>query len=178
MIAPSREVLPIIRATLERGQRVRMTVSGTSMLPFLRDGDVVELEPLGAAPRAGDVVLAQGPAGPCVLHRVVRVTGEGLFLRGDAQEDREGPLAPGDVLGKVTLCYRHGHARAVDRGGWRLAGLVWVSCAPLSTRLLHLARGARAIAGGARRRLRNLAPYLLSRRERLWPERRSRKGRR
>ena len=75
MILPSRELMPIVRAALERGQRVRMTVTGGSMFPFLRDGDVVELEP-ALTLRLGDMVLVQTDSSDVieryVLHRIVR----------------------------------------------------------------------------------------------------------
>ena len=58
MNVPARELMPVVGAALERGQRVRMTVAGGSMLPFLRGGDEVELE--RASPiRLGDIVLAR-----------------------------------------------------------------------------------------------------------------------
>jgi len=35
------------------------------------------------------------------FHRVVRLEGETLYLRGDAQTHSDGPLAPENILGKV-----------------------------------------------------------------------------
>jgi len=142
MILPSRELMPVIRAALERGQRVRMTVTGSSMLPFLRDCDVVELEP-ASAPRLGDMVLVQvarpGAAERYVLHRIVRVeAGAAFFIRGDAQRHGEGPFTSDAVLGRVTIAWRNGHARALDRGAWRFAGCVWIVCAPSGLLLLRL----------------------------------------
>ena len=56
-----------------------------------------------------------------VLHRVLRREGEEFFLRGDAQEQREGPFIEGDVLGKVVVSYRNGSCRVMDRGPWHFA---------------------------------------------------------
>lgn len=143
MILPGRELMPVIRASLERGQRVRMTVTGSSMLPFLRDGDVVELEP-APAPRLGDLVLVQtippGAAERYVLHRIVRMDRGGVFrIRGDAQSRWEGPFTPDSVLGRVTTAWHHGRARTLDRGLWRLTGLAWARTSPLGSFLLQLA---------------------------------------
>jgi hypothetical protein len=147
MNVPSRELMPVICAALERGQRVRLTVNGSSMLPFIRDGDVVELEPPRASLALGDIVLVHSSAEHCVMHRVVRIEGDALFLRGDAQQRCQGPFAQSDVLGKVIVSYRNGRARALDRGVWRLAGLIWTRCKPLGLRLFLLAGRIRRSGG-------------------------------
>ncbi len=157
MIIPCRELMPVIRAALERGQRVRMTVTGSSMLPFIRDGDTVELESVRSLPALGDIVLAQSPV-PVqryMLHRVVRVDDEGFYLCGDAQEQWEGPFSRHDALGRAVATYRSGCRRALDSGPWRLAGVVWSSCGPLGRRLLSLAASVRARGRGMLRRLRH-----------------------
>ncbi len=138
MIVPCREVMPIISSALVRGQRVRMTVNGRSMLPFIRDGDVVEIERIHSLPTRGDIVLAQCANERYVLHRVVRLEAQGFFLRGDAQEHWEGPFQESDVLGKVVASYRNGRPCVLDCGPWHLAGLVWARYGGLGRRLLWL----------------------------------------
>jgi len=144
MIFPCREFMPVIRSALARGQRVRMTVNGHSMAPFIHAGDLVEIEPIRALPRRGDVVLLRCSEERYVVHRVMRMEGDAIFLCGDAQRHCEGPFTQRDVLGRVTLSQRNGHTRAHDRGAWRLAGLAWTSCGPLGRWLLWLAAGVRA----------------------------------
>lgn len=156
MIVPCREFMPVIRSALERGQRVRMTVNGSSMLPFVRDGDVVELEPVHSSPRVGDVVLLRCSGERYVMHRVVRKEGDALFIRGDAQPRSEGPFAPRDVLGRISLSQRNGHTRALDRGVWRFAGCAWILCAPSGLLLLRLTAKFRRIGGKARRAWRRM----------------------
>jgi hypothetical protein len=142
MIVSAHEFMPLIRAALARNQHVRLTATGSSMFPFIRGGDVVELEPMHSLPVVGDLVLAQRPAGlegeGYVLHRVVRVDGEAFLLRGDAQPDCEGPFTPGDILGQATRIYRHGRIHRLDRGIWRHLGLAWNRCAPLNLWLAQL----------------------------------------
>jgi len=141
MIVSARDLMPLIRAALERDQGVRMTATGSSMFPFICSGDVVELEPVRLTPGVGDLVLAQCPPAPdgerYVLHRVVRVEGGSFFLRGDSQKDCEGPFAGADILGRATVVYHNGHARRIDRGFWRAAGLAWNRCAPLNVWLFQ-----------------------------------------
>lgn len=148
--------MPIVRAALERGQRVRMTVNGSSMTPFIRDGDVVELEPLDAALTLGDIVLAESAAGHYVIHRIVRLVGDRVWLGGDAQTQREGPVPRQAVLGRAVAASRNGCVRALDRGGWRLAGWVWMRCAPLGVWLLRLIAFTRRVGGWALRRLQRI----------------------
>ena len=159
MILPGRVLMPVLRAALERGQRVRLTVTGSSMLPFLRDGDVVELEP-APAPRPGDMVLRTDPPGAAehyVLHRIVRMEGgAAFFIRGDAQAYCEGPFTPDAVLGRVSTVRRNGRARAVDRGVWRAAGWVWRRTSPGGFFLLRLALPLWQLGRRAQRRLQHL----------------------
>lgn len=154
MILSSRELMPIIRSSLERGQRVRMTVSGRSMVPFIWDGDVVELEPVRLMPSLGDTLLVHYPATDrYVVHRVVRVKGDAFFLRGDAQKYREGPFTRRDVLGQVVALHRNGRNRPMNRGRWRFAGVAWTRLGPLVYWLLWLAVRIRAGGRSALRRL-------------------------
>lgn len=136
--------MPVVLAALGRQQRVRLTVTGSSMFPFIRGGDVVELEPLKRPPVAGDLVLARCPATPAgeryVLHRVIRVQGGNYFLRGDAQKDSEGPFSRGDLLGLAIKVHRRGRALRIDRGLWRRLGLAWNRCAPLNLWFFQLPR--------------------------------------
>ncbi|MCX7002962.1 MAG: GNAT family N-acetyltransferase [bacterium] len=131
MTIPGQVVMPVIRAALARGQCVRMTVNGTSMWPIIHDGDVVELAPQCAAPGRGDIVLAEAAPARYVVHRVVRVHGACVWLRGDAQTHREGPLALHDLFGTVRCATHAGRNRTLDRGIWRLAGMVCMCGVPL-----------------------------------------------
>ena len=142
MILSSRELMPVIRAALERGQHVRMTVNGSSMLPFLYDNDVIELESV-LAPRLGDMVLVQidtySETERYVLHRIVHmIEGGTFFIRGDSQRHCEGPFAREAVIGRVATVWRNERACALNRCPWRLVGLMWVWTCPLGFFLLEL----------------------------------------
>ncbi len=133
--------MPIIGAALQRGQHVRLAVTGGSMRPFMHAGDIVELEPIDSLPSVGDVLLVRCGSDPerYVLHRLVRVKGEKLFIRGDAQECCEGPFVQQDVLGRVAGSYSNGRVRRFESGLWHFLGLAWCVCFPLSAWLLRLA---------------------------------------
>jgi phage repressor protein C with HTH and peptisase S24 domain len=96
----------------------RVDVSGPSMAPTLRHGDVV-LVRHGARIRAGDVVVARFRSMPArlVLKRAERRAGGGWWLASD------NPFAGGDsathgvadVLAKVVLRVRPGLPRRLPR---------------------------------------------------------------
>jgi len=94
----------------------RVHVSGPSMSPTLRDGDVVVVRH-GARVRAGDVVLARFRQLPdrLVVKRAVRPAAGGWWLASDnpfAGGDSEAH-GEADVLGRVTWRVRPGRPRRV-----------------------------------------------------------------
>lgn len=145
--------MPIICSALKRGQRVRMTVTGSSMLPFIYDGDVVELEHIPTFPKMVDIVLVQCSEERYVMHRVVRVEGDTIFLRGDAQLNCEGSFTLQNILGRVTWSFHNGFARTHNRGIWRLTALLWTRIFPMGLILFLLVGRIRRIG---RRVLRGL----------------------
>lgn len=152
MILPSSELMPVIRAALKRGQHVRMTVNGSSMLPFIHDNDIVELEPLSAPLQVGDIVLAQNTGGCYVVHRVIRAK-SGIYLRGDAQKCSEGPLAPENILGKALQSERRNRIRDHAHGIWRALGLLWVYTHPSGFYFFQSYLKLRRMGGKALRQL-------------------------
>jgi hypothetical protein len=135
--------MPVVADALQRGQHVSMTVSGGSMIPFIHDGDSVELAPLDSPLACGDIVLAQAAPGCYVLHRVVRLAEKGVWLRGDAQRHSAGPMPPQVVLARALTASRKGRVRTLSRGWWLVAGLVWVGPSPFAVSVLQLATGVR-----------------------------------
>ncbi len=163
MNVSSRELMPLVKGALERGQKVRLTVSGSSMLPLLVNDDVVEIEPV-IHTRIGDMVLVQVnskvPEERYVLHRIVRISDDSqVFIRGDAQNKSEGPFSGEAILGKVTTAWRNGKPRQMDRGFWFLAGLAWMRLFPVNTWLLWLALRLRRFGGRVLARLQCVSFY-------------------
>lgn len=124
------------------------------MLPLLRAGDRVTLEPLDGPPRAGDILLILGRAG-LMVHRVARVVpgaeGWRALMRGDASRGPDGLLGPREIVGRVALQetggilidHRRPLARAMDRLAAACAGraflakaarqLLWIAVRSLSS---------------------------------------------
>jgi hypothetical protein len=100
---------------LKSAGQARLAVTGTSMLPSIRPGDMLEVHRQGMeAILPGDVVLFLRTGG-FAAHRVVeRVIGPErtlLITRGDALRVPDPPVTPEELLGRVT---------AILRGGRRL----------------------------------------------------------
>ena len=111
-----------------------ITYTGSSMNPTLRRPDLLEVAPYAGRPiRVGDVVLFESPdTHDYVVHRVVRMTPQGIRTRGDNSEnDDPYTLGPGNVLGRVAWAWRGQHRRTIAGGrlgravgywaGWQLA---------------------------------------------------------
>jgi signal peptidase I len=96
--------------TLRQRGRLRLRVSGTSMLPAVLPGDVVFVRRCAAgAAQCGELVLFQrGPR--FYVHRVVAHDGGGLVTRGDANPQPDSPVLPSEFLGKVVRQLRAGAA--------------------------------------------------------------------
>jgi signal peptidase I len=92
--------------------RVRLQVTGWSMLPSIWPGDVLVIDRCEAAEiLKGDIVLYRSHR-RLVVHRVVRVRhGQergGVFTRGDAMPDSDAPVSEPDLLGRVSWILRGG----------------------------------------------------------------------
>ena len=100
---------------------------GSSMNPTLHESDLLEIVPYGdRSAQVGDVVVLAPPdADHLVVHRVVRVTAEGVCTRGDNNAGEDGwCLGPERVIGQVVAA-RRGQRRREIAGGRR--GQVWAS---------------------------------------------------
>ena len=86
----TKEYLSLTLSLLHEGHsNVPVTVSGTSMVPFLRPGDTVYLNLPERPYRVGDVVLFTRPGGSYVLHRIVGKKDGCFMLLGDGQITQE-----------------------------------------------------------------------------------------
>jgi hypothetical protein len=117
---------------LRCGYKVRFRVMGTSMLPAIPPGSLVQVEPVDARLlRRGDVVLTDG-AGRLIAHRIEEVRRHGagpstFVLRGDNLPDRDLPVPEAALLGRVHCLIRNDN--------WLGAvGVAWAMLVDLLTR--------------------------------------------
>jgi len=134
-------VAGLMRAVLEKGKPFRYEARGTSMHPFIQDGDVVTVGPLtGGGPRTGDVVAFVHPAtGGVRVHRVVRTDHGRYLLKGDNALGDDGVLGRDAILGLVVRIERGGRSRRLG-STLRSAALARLSRSFWFTRLFRRAR--------------------------------------
>lgn len=136
---------------LRQGGHLRIKARGGSMIPFIRDGDLVLVSPAeGSEVRVGDVICYREPPGRLFLHRVIRREAGRFVTKGDALVVSE-VISQGQVLGKVVAIERRGRVRRLDTGVARWRNRMIVLLSPFLLRLLPLAIWVRRIwrtAGG------------------------------
>ena len=97
----------LIREVLSTGGEFRLYPHGTSKLPLLRQGlDSVALRSLDRAPRKFDMLFYQRADGSYVLHRVKKVTPQGLIMWGDNQFMLEYGITEKNILGYAARIFR------------------------------------------------------------------------
>jgi hypothetical protein len=103
------------------------------MAPFIRDGDVITVSPLGGAPvRLGEVVAFLHPvAKKLVVHRVITRRDTAMLIQGDGIADGpDGLVSLERVLGRVTCVERAGRPVWLGLGPERVM-IAWLSRARL-----------------------------------------------
>jgi phage repressor protein C with HTH and peptisase S24 domain len=95
------EFEPTLREVLTAGHTARFRASGDSMYPAIRSGDYLEIVPCHVSQlRLGDVILATTERG-LTAHRIVRMHGNRITMRGDNALRCDPSVGPEDVLGRV-----------------------------------------------------------------------------
>ena len=97
----------LIREVLSTGGEFRLYPHGTSLLPLIRQGiDSVALRSLDRAPRKFDMLFYQRADGSYVLHRVKKVTPQGLIMWGDNQFMLEYGITEKNIIGYAARIFR------------------------------------------------------------------------
>lgn len=130
--AASSALFPVIREILDAGGKARLSVTGTSMFPFLRERtDSVELQKVYYPQiRRGDIVLFLRPCGEYVLHRVVRAGPSSFYVMGDNQQWLEGPLFPTQLIAAAAAVWRGETRIDCRRFHWRFLSWLWLLVIP------------------------------------------------
>jgi len=135
VIVKCHELIPLIQFSLGHDHRVKLSVDGASMMPFIRSGSTVELASI-KRPMRGDIVLAESGPKKYVIHRIVKLNNGQVWLRGDANRSGEGPISHSSLLAKVVnvkfgrFCYNPG------KGCGKFLAFLWISLFPLNVLFL------------------------------------------
>lgn len=134
------DMFHVVRELTKYGRSARITVTGMSMYPFLREGiDSVELSHADfAGITIGSIVLILRKSGQYVLHRVVRKKNDCFYITGDAQRQIEGPLLPEQLMAVVTAVWRRGRRILCTDAAWKAFSAMWIVMLPFRGIILRM----------------------------------------
>jgi signal peptidase I len=121
---------PILETALEllesQNSDFWMLVKGMSMLPIIREGDRILVQPLKSPPVRGDI-LALHQANGLVAHRLLRLSydsvGEGSYLtQGDHALMPDPPVTIDQILGRAVTLQHGSKILRLDEPGWMRIG--------------------------------------------------------
>lgn len=131
-------LLGLMKAVLDREVPFRFEARGTSMAPFIRDGDIVTVHPVGKRPlRKGDVVAFSEPmTDKLYVHRIIGESGSRYAIKGDNLSAPDGLIPGANILGVVVKVEREGRevSLGVGRGRILIADLSRIGALPITAR--------------------------------------------
>jgi len=109
----------IAKQFLKERANIRFQASGFSMIPIIRDKDILELAPVEAPScSCGDIVAFLRPSTRnMVIHRIIGKKGQDYLIKGDNVPGTDGCFSAEDILGRVTKIVRDGKERSFGLGG-------------------------------------------------------------
>ena len=129
----------MLRDLVNEGKECRLLISGSSMAPFLvHERDSIIFSKPDRELRRGDMVFYQRDNGQFVMHRILHVRPEGLYIIGDAQTEVEGPVRPEQVFALVTKVNRKGKWIGPGNFWWWFFSTVWLRLFPVRRLILKL----------------------------------------
>ena len=130
---------------LDSGAILPLTVTGSSMLPFLRHRrDTVHLRKTDS-PRRGQILFFRRANGEFVLHRLRRILPDGRFLmNGDAQDWCE-VITREQVLAEVIMITRNGKSRNPCGPGAQILNCLWYPTRHIRPLIWNCAFGLRRL---------------------------------
>lgn len=131
---------PLIKETLDNGGTFSLTITGTSMFPFiLGNRDKVTLSPITAELKKNDLPLYRRSNGAFVLHRIVRVEEDGTYTCcGDHQWQLEKGLKREQMIGIATEYVRKGKHLTNRNLLYRFYRMMWTWLIPVRKYFFYL----------------------------------------
>ncbi|MGQ9705904.1 MAG: S24/S26 family peptidase [bacterium] len=99
--------LELLKDALDNKSCLRISIGGTSMLPFIKDSDEIYIERNKNLPQVGDIIVYKSDSS-IVAHRVIKIDIRGrVYTKGDNRLRIEGPIEIKDIIGKVIKTSRN-----------------------------------------------------------------------
>ena len=130
-------LLPFVVEQLKAGHTATLPLRGRSMRPFLEDERDKALLQIVDKYEEGDAVLAEINKGHFVLHRIIKIEGTNVTLRGDGNLANE-YCQLADLRAKAIGFYRKGRNTldSCDGRKWRIYSWWWTRLYPVRRYLL------------------------------------------
>ena len=134
------ELYPLMQEVLESGGSFSLTVTGSSMFPFILGGrDQVTLSPISRPLKKYDLPLYRRADGMFVLHRIVKVEKDGSYTCcGDHQWGLEKGLQADQMIALATSFVRKGKPLTNRNLLYRIYRVIWTWIIPLRPSLFRL----------------------------------------
>lgn len=146
---PTDSLMEMTFFQLEKGGKANLTVTGSSMLPMLREHwDSVVLVPADRELIPGDIALYRNNFGNYILHRVIRVGEREYLFCGDNQAHTEA-VPKNKVLAIVSEYAKKGKTHSLTEPVYRLYKTVWVRLFGLRKYYIALRRWLGRLRRGA-----------------------------
>lgn len=131
------QFLPEVVKLLEEGHTVTLRLKGYSMRPFLENNRDKALLIHPTVLNVGDAVLAEIAPRHYVLHRIIKIMGDDIILKGDGNLAVE-HCQRKDIKGFVLGFYRKNRDKLDKTNGlkWRIYSLLWMRLSPIRRYLL------------------------------------------
>ncbi|MBQ0021786.1 MAG: S24/S26 family peptidase [Prevotellaceae bacterium] len=108
------------------GHFVTIIARGNSMRPFIEDGRDKLVFGKADAIKVGDVILAEVTQGHFVCHRIERIDGEQITMRGDGNVFGTESFTVAEVRAKLIAIKRLGKVYYTDKSKtWKVYSFIW-----------------------------------------------------
>ena len=106
----SKALVELMQAAFEKNALFRFKATGFSMLPFIKDGDMVTFSTFDSRHSLfGKVAAFCNPkTGRLAVHRIIGRSGNGYFLKGDGLFGVDGLIPTQNIVGVVIKVEREG----------------------------------------------------------------------
>lgn len=94
---------------LKEKEQIEVLTSGRSMEPLFKEHrDIAVVSRVEKPFKKGDIVLYSRDEKSFILHRIVKIKGENLIIRGDNNLNFESDIKANRIIGVLTALYRKG----------------------------------------------------------------------
>ncbi len=124
MIVPNDILFSNVKDAIREGKDVKIVAKGNSMLPFIRTGDTVVLTKPHRL-RTGMIVLVEPQDGIYILHRIVRLMENDMFLYGDGNLGNKELVPYSSVIAIVKMVKRGALEINYNSLLWKINSWLW-----------------------------------------------------